>query len=82
MQYVTSVERLKLEQVRQESRLEGLLQGEVKVLKRQLERRFGNLPESVNERLMNANEQELEEWTDAILTAASLEAVFNDTLKH
>jgi hypothetical protein len=41
-----------------------------------LVRRFGSLPPSVSERLMNATQTELDAWGEAVLTAPTLEAVF------
>ena len=48
----------------------GLIKGESKLLKKLLEHRFGELPAWVTE-------QELETWVEAILTAPTLEALFN-----
>jgi hypothetical protein len=46
-------------------------------LTRLLERRFGALPQWATEKLSSATEQELSAWSDSILTAPTLEAVFN-----
>ncbi len=51
-------------------------QGEMLVLKRQLERRFGALPAWVEEKLTTANQASLESWADRVLEATSLEDVF------
>ena len=64
MEYVTSIERL------------GMVRGQYSLLKRQLECRFGPLPERVSERLKCAKSKELEAWAEAVLTAPTLEAVF------
>ena len=64
MEYVTSIERL------------GMVKGQSSLLKRQLERRFGLLPEWASEKLKSAKSKDLEAWADAILTAPTLEAVF------
>ena len=69
MQYITSIERIGI--------AKGRLEGESKLLKRQLERRFGTLPAWAIEMLSNATEPALEAWGEAILTAPTLEAVFN-----
>jgi len=45
-------------------------------LRRQLERRFGVLPQWASEQLESAKEDELEAWSEAVLTAPTLEAVF------
>ncbi len=55
----------------------GRVEGESRLLTRLLERRFGALPQWATEKLTRATEQELNAWSDAILTAPSLEAVFN-----
>jgi hypothetical protein len=62
---------------REEGREEGRLEGESRVLARQLARRFGPLPGWAKERLAGAAEAELVAWTDAVLEADSLEAVFS-----
>ena len=54
----------------------GRVEGESKLLKRQLERRFGALPAWAIEKLSSASEQTLDVWGEAVLTALTLEAVF------
>jgi len=61
-----------------EGRREGLEQGEAKVLRRLLVRRFGELPAWVDSRLGEASEAELETWADRVLDAASLDEVIGD----
>ncbi len=68
VRYVTSIERL--------GREEGFLQGEAAVLKRQLKRRFERLPEWAEQRLDQANRNELEGWADRVIEAKALEDVF------
>jgi len=68
MPYVTSIERMGIEQ--------GLQQGEVIVLKRLLTRRFGPLPAWAEQRLEQASPPELEGWADRVLEAQRLEDVF------
>jgi hypothetical protein len=72
VQYITSVERIGIAK----GIAKGRVEGKSSLLKRQLERRFGLLPEWASERLENAKEEELETWSEAILTAPTLEAVF------
>ncbi len=60
-----------------EGEARGLRKGETLVLRRLLTRRFGDLPDWVNKRLTEASNEELENWTDRVLDAATLEAVFN-----
>ncbi len=73
MKYITSIERIGIAK----GRVEGRVEGESKLLKRQRERRFGALPAWATETLSNATEPALEAWGEAILTAPTLEAVFN-----
>lgn len=60
-----------------EGRNEGRLEGEYKLLRKLLERRFGLIPAWVLDRLHSAAEPELECWAEAVLTAPTLEAIFN-----
>ncbi len=55
---------------------EGRQEGEAKMLRRQLVRRFGELPDWVDGRLGDAGEAELETWADQVLDAESLEEIF------
>ena len=73
MKYVTSVERIGIAK----GRVEGRLEGESKLLKKLLERRFGALPAWATEKLSNASEPALEAWGEAVLTAPTLDAVFH-----
>jgi hypothetical protein len=54
---------------------EGRQEGEAKLLRRQLTRRFGPLPSWAEERLGQAGETELEEWADRVLECRSLKEV-------
>jgi hypothetical protein len=72
MRYVTSVERL----AKEEGHEEGLLRGQILVLKRLLKRRFRQLPSWVEERLGKASREELESWAERVLDAESLDEVF------
>ena len=51
-------------------------QGEVTLLRRQLERKFGPLPGWAAERLEEPSSAELELWADRVLDATALEEVF------
>jgi hypothetical protein len=73
MPYVTSAERFGIEKGRQEGRQEG----EAALLKRQLARRFGTLPDAVQVRLTTATIDQLEEWAIKVLDAESLDEVFD-----
>ncbi len=70
----------RIERITQSLRLEGeqigIRKGELAVLRRLLERRFGELPSEAVERLERADVDLLLEWSDRVLTAAKLEDVF------
>ncbi len=72
MRYVTSVERIGIKKGLQQ----GLQQGEIRVLRRQLTRRFGELPVWVEDRLQEAPLEQLELWGERLLEASRLEEVF------
>ncbi|HEU4412187.1 MAG TPA: DUF4351 domain-containing protein [Polyangiaceae bacterium] len=55
--------------------IEGRLEGEAKVLLKQLALRFGPVPEGVEARVRSASEAELDRWAERVLTAASLDDV-------
>ncbi len=68
------------EQLIREGRKEGLEEGRreegVAILRRQLSRRFGTLPEWAESRLNGATTSELEDWSERLLDAPDLESVF------
>lgn len=80
MKYVTSVERLAIERGRErwmaEGKAEGKTEGRIETLTRQLTRRFGPVPEWAADRLRAATPEQLDQWTDLVLDAASLSEVF------
>jgi Domain of unknown function (DUF4351) len=76
MEYVSSIERIKLEQKRQEGRQEGTQEGESVMLCRLLTRRFGELPQWAQERIKNASRPEIESWFDRGFDAGTLMDVF------
>ena len=90
MAYVTSIERIGIEkgvqqgiqQGLQQGIQQGLQQGESRLLRKQLERRFGVLPQWASDKLNSAAEQDLESWGEAVLTAPNLEAVFDNIDTH
>ena len=72
-----------LEQGRQEARAEiatltekWLEAGERRVLLRQLELRFGSLPEAYRERIATADPDTLLVWGERVLSAHQLEEIF------
>lgn len=62
---------------KQEGRQEGLLEGEYLLLRKQLEKRFGSLPEPILQRLKAASPEQLEEWAERMLSAPTLDEVFS-----
>ncbi len=61
----------------EEGRKEGRKQGETSLLKRQLRRRFDELPKWIDQRLEQASRQELEGWAERVLDAKRLEDVIS-----
>ena len=62
----------------EEGKREGELEGEAVVLERLLTRRFGPLDEATRSRTRGAGLKQLELWTDRILDAPTLTAVFQE----
>jgi predicted transposase YdaD len=58
---------------------QGMQQGESRLFRRLLERRFGPLPEWVEQRLQDASTEQLEQWAESLLDADSLEAVLGQS---
>ena len=79
--YVTSFERLAIEEGMaigiQQGMQQGRLAGKAHLLARLLTRRFGEVPPWVLAQLQAATESELEAWGEALLSASSIEAVFS-----
>jgi predicted transposase/invertase (TIGR01784 family) len=69
-------EKSELNAARREGQQEGLQQGRVAVLARQLQLKFGPLSESTRERLEQADDAHLDVWTERILSAQTLDEVF------
>lgn len=57
---------------------EGEAEGELKLLRKQLIRRFGLLPEWVEAKLAAADSAQLEAWGERVLEAATLDEIFVD----
>jgi hypothetical protein len=68
----------RVEQWNRELIEKGRQEGEVRLLMRQMARRFGPLPDWVEPRLAQATEAELEALGDKVIDAGSLDAVFAD----
>ncbi|EGV28608.1 hypothetical protein ThidrDRAFT_3600 [Thiorhodococcus drewsii AZ1] len=62
----------------EEWKQQGVSEGEAKLLRRQLVRRFGVLPPWAEAHLEQASEDELEVWADRVLECATLEEVLKD----
>ncbi len=56
---------------------EGRQEGEQILLQRMLTRRFGGVPDWAQERLIEADPEQLEQWADRLLDAPTLESVFD-----
>jgi flagellar biosynthesis/type III secretory pathway protein FliH len=56
----------------------GIQQGESRLLKRQLLRRFQTLPDEVQARIETASPEQLGQWADNILEATTLDEVFKN----
>lgn len=59
-----------------EGRQEGLREGAMETLLRQMHRRFGPVPDWVHARLARANLEILKAWTEKILEAGSIDDLF------
>ena len=62
----------RLNSMKHEARLQGLAEA----LKRQLELKFGPLPDAYQNRIAKADEWRLLRWTERVLMAVTLAAVF------
>lgn len=58
---------------RQEGRQEGVHEGEIAVLRRQIEKRFGEMPEWAQQRLASRTAEQLEQLSVRLLDAGTLE---------
>ena len=59
-----------------EGKAEGRIEGEIRLLLRQLRRRFGEPLPWVTERLTAAAPEQLEQWSERLLDAPTIEAIF------
>ena len=65
-----------VEESLERGRREGLESGRREVLLRLLRKRFGDLPERATERIAKAGIVQLDTWADNVLTASTLDGVF------
>lgn len=61
-----------------QGRAEGMFQGMAESLIRQLQHRFGTLPDETMARIKESEPDDLMRWTERVLDAPALEAVFTD----
>ena len=59
--------------IAEQLRAEGAVEGEVKILIKQMTIKFGPLPEAVLTTVRNATDDQLQAWAARILTADSLD---------
>src|SRR4051812_27046274 len=64
-----------------QGKLEGEARGRAEMLLRLLRHRHGALPQSIVDRVYAAGNDDLDQWTDAVLDAPSLDAIFGPS-KH
>ncbi len=67
-----------VQQGRTEGREEGREEGVRIMLHRQLEQKFGPIPESTLEKIDSAAYEQLERWTDRVIGSTSLQQIFSD----
>ena len=93
VQYVSSIERMAIEQGMQkgmqkgiqqgmqkgiqQGMQKGIQQGEARFLKRQLRRVFGDLAPDIEQRIDSASSEDIERWGDRILTCKTLAEIFD-----
>jgi Domain of unknown function (DUF4351) len=65
-----------LRQGLEQGRHEGLREGRLSIIRRQLKHRFGQLPEWVEPRLSALSGEQLEEFSDRLLDVRRLEDLF------
>ena len=76
MPYITSVERIGIQKGLEEGLSQGIRLGEASILQRLIELKFGTLDDATSQRIQSASQEDLERWSERILTAASLEELF------
>jgi len=66
------------ERGREEGHHEGRHEGGEGTLRMQIDLKFGGLPTWVDQRLKAATDEQLNTWSSRILTARSIDTLFND----
>ncbi|MCY4589170.1 MAG: DUF4351 domain-containing protein [Alphaproteobacteria bacterium] len=64
--------------VAEQWKVEGRAQGKAETLLRQLEQRFGAVPEDTRTRILDAPVGDLDAWLDAFVSASSLDDLFGN----
>ncbi|MEI2644506.1 MAG: DUF4351 domain-containing protein [Candidatus Competibacter sp.] len=82
MRYVSSFERIATQRGMEKGMEKGISRGQALLLRRQLTRRFGPLPEWAEARLNQADSTQLELWALRVLEAGSLEEMFGASGGH
>jgi hypothetical protein len=78
MPYVTTVEQAGIEKGVQQGLQQGLQRGEATILIRQFSRKFGpDAVETYRSRIESAEPEQLEAWSERILTADTPETIFH-----
>jgi hypothetical protein len=77
MPYMNMFERFGRKQGLEEGRLQGRQAALSEILEVQLEKRFGQLPQSVRDRLHQARPADLLAWGTALVDAPSLDRIFS-----
>ena len=72
---MTTGQRIRMES-RELGRTEARIETKAETLIRLLQRRFGPLPQSRREQIAAASVEQLDQWTDRLLDAASCDDVF------
>ncbi len=76
MAYITSAERIGIERGLEQSIHQGIHQGERTLLLRLLQRKFGEVPAYYHGLMDRANPETLLKWADLLITANSLDEIF------
>ncbi|MDM8517488.1 hypothetical protein QUF76_14915 [Desulfobacterales bacterium HSG16] len=58
-------------------REKGMIQGEIRMLAKQLDARFGGIPDRVMAKIKHADSETIEKWGVRLLTAKELEEIFD-----
>ena len=65
-----------------EGLMRGKAEGKAETLLKQLERRFGAVPEDSRARVLAAPVEDLDAWLDAVISVSSLDDVFRNGAIH